>query len=83
MADKVKCSWRGDYKEECKATCGKIESYAGAEHKEAGYGARLLDPITGTERMYTEWHEDRPTAVKWIKIALGLGVLLVIVSQYI
>ena len=76
MARKVECSWRGDYKEECQAPQGKIETYAGAKHKVAGYGARLLDPKTGTERMYTEFHESRETAAKWLKIALGLCLVV-------
>ena len=76
MATGTPFSWRGDYKEECNAPQGKIETYAGFEHNRGGFGARLLDPNTGTERLYTEWHDDRPTAAKWIKIALGLCLVV-------
>jgi hypothetical protein len=81
MASRELYSWRGDYQEDCKTPQGKLETYAGFEHgasdcPRGGFGARLLDPTTGTERLYTEWHDDRSTAAKWLKIALGLCLVV-------
>jgi len=88
MATKQSFSWRGDFQKEdgeaeFRGRRVKIETYAGHEHCRGGFGGRVVDQETAQELAYSEWYENRSSAARWIKIALGLGTLLVILSQVI
>lgn len=86
MATKVPFSYRGNYEDVCdcelsRGRRGTIQTYAGFEHDRGGFGGRIVDE-NGVERVYSEWYEDRETAARWIKIAIGLAVLAALAAGW-
>ena len=90
MATKDCNSLRTNYKDigNCDLPDGKkglMQTYAAAQHVEGRgasvcYGARVLDE-RGLERVYTEGYDNPSKAVKWLRIALGLGMVALVLSQ--
>lgn len=82
MASRTPMNLRTDYRDVCDCEGGRIQTYVKCEHvpgkgADVSYGARIVGR-DGLERVYTEGYSDPGTAVKWIKLAIGLAAAAVV-----